>query len=174
MNPCPCGFHGSHIRECTCTNQEVLRYQKRISGPILDRIDIKLYVPYLGNQKIIDKLCSNKKLIQPPSTPVSKNCIQFYTQSVVKNNITTAIKVQNSRCHSNHLFNGCLNSSQIKDYIHLSPPVKKHLELASEKLQLSARSLLKIVRLARTIADLDASSEIKIQHISEAISFNQP
>ena len=174
MNPCPCGFHGSHVRECTCTNQEVLRYQKRISGPILDRIDIKLYVPYLGNQKIIDKLCSNKKPIQPPSTPVSKNCTQFYTQAVVKNNITTAIKIQNSRYHSNHLFNGCLNSSQIKDYIHLSTSVKKHLELASEKLQLSARSLLKIVRLARTIADLDASPEIKIQHISEAISFNQP
>lgn len=174
MNPCPCGFHGSHVHECTCTSQEVIRYQKRISGPILDRIDIKLYVPYLGNQKIIDKLCDNKKINHPVPATTDKKCTQFYTQEVVKNNIIAALKIQNARYHSDYLYNGCLSSSQIKEYIHLSPPVKKHLELASEKLQLSARSLLKIIRLARTIADIDASSEIKIQHISEAVSFNQP
>ena len=174
MNPCPCGFHNSRVRECTCTVQEVLRYQKRISGPILDRIDIKLHVPYLGNQKIIDKFCEHKKLIQETTTHVNKNITHFYTQAVVKNNIANTQKIQNIRYQTDNLYNGNLSSSQIKEYIHLLPDVKKHLELASDKLQLSARSLLKIIRLSRTIADFDSSSEIKVQHISEAISFNQP
>lgn len=173
MNPCPCGFYGSQIRECTCTASQIQKYQKKISGPILDRIDIKIHVPYLGNQKVLEKFNIQKKCTQEPSAPVHKNSIQFYTHDVVKNSIEKALKIQESRYHTTNLYNGNLSSSQLSKFIHLSPASQKHLELASENLHLSTRALFKIIRLSRTIADLDSSPEIKVQHISEAISFNQ-
>lgn len=174
MNPCPCGFYGSQIRECTCTASQIQKYQKKISGPILDRIDIKIYVPYLGNQKVLEKFKIQQKCIQDRSAHIHKNSIQFYTHDVVKNNIEKALRIQESRYLTTNLYNGNLSSSQLSKFIHLSPVSQKHLTLASENLHLSTRALLKIIRLSRTIADLDSSSEIKVQHISEAISFNQP
>ena len=174
MNPCPCGFYGSQIRECTCTASQIQKYQKKISGPILDRIDIKIYVPYLGNQKVLEKFKIQQKCIQDRSAHIHKNSIQFYTHDVVKNNIEKALRIQESRYLTTNLYNGNLSSSQLTKFIHLSPVSQQHLTLASENLHLSTRALLKIIRLSRTIADLDSSSEIKVQHISEAISFNQP
>ena len=97
-----------------------------------------------------------------------------YSQIIVKDKIKQAYEIQKNRYKNDNLYNGRLSSNQITSYIPLSSVVKKHLELASEKLHLSARSLLKIIRLAQTIADLDMSPEIKVQHISEAIGFNQP
>lgn len=165
MNPCPCGFYGNQIKRCTCTPNEIQRYQKKISGPILDRIDIKVNVPYLGNQKILDQF---------NLATLSSAHEQPLTHHVIKNCIQEALEYQKFRYQTDQLFNGTLSSSQITKFIHLKDPEKKHLEQASSKLQLSARALLKIIRLSRTIADLDHSSDIKIQHLSEAISFNQP
>lgn len=165
MNPCPCGFYGSKIKPCTCTPNEIQRYQKKISGPILDRIDIKVNVPYLGNQKILNQF----NLVNPSSIQE-----QPLTHHFIKNSIQEALDYQKSRYQTDQLYNGILSSSQITKFIHLNDPEKRHLEQASNKLQLSARSLLKIIRLSRTIADLDHSNNIKIQHLSEAISFNQP
>ena len=144
---------------------EIQRYQKKISGPILDRIDIKVNVPYLGNQKILDQF---------NLATLSSTQEQPLTHHVIKNCIQEALEYQKFRYQTDQLFNGTLSSSQITKFIHLKNPEKKHLEQASSKLQLSARALLKIIRLSRTIADLDHSSDIKIQHLSEAISFNQP
>ena len=165
MNPCPCGFYGSKIKPCTCTPNEIQRYQKKISGPILDRIDIKVNVPYLGNQKILNQFnLGNLSSIQE----------QPLTHHFIKNCIQEALDYQKTRYQTDQLYNGILSSSQIAKFIHLNDSEKRHLEQASNKLQLSARSLLKIIRLSRTIADLDHSNSIKIQHLSEAISFNQP
>jgi len=174
MNPCPCGFHGSKIHECNCTNSEIQKYQKKISGPILDRIDIKIHVPYLGNQNIINNFNSHNDSNQPNQNLTNKNPVMNYSQIIVKDKIKQAYEIQKNRYKNDNLYNGRLSSNQITSYIPLSSVVKKHLELASEKLHLSARSLLKIIRLAQTIADLDMSPEIKVQHISEAIGFNQP
>ena len=148
MNPCPCGFYGSQIKNCTCTTNEIQRYQKRISGPILDRIDIKVHVSYLGNQKILEQF----NIHTPKQAEISP-----FTHQNLKKSIQQAIDRQKSRYQTDQLYNGILSSS----------------EQASSQLHLSARSLLKIIRLSRTIADLDSSTDIKIQHLSEAISFNQ-
>lgn len=164
MNPCPCGFHGSQIKNCTCTTSEIQHYQKRISGPILDRIDIKIHVPYLGNQKILEQFNVH--------TPKQEGGAHLAHQNL-KNCIQQAIEYQQHRFHTNQLYNGTLSSTQVTNFIQLSNSARKHLDCASSKLNLSARSLLKIIRLSRTIADLDASTDIKIQHLSEAISFNQ-
>ena len=164
MNPCPCGFYGSQIKNCTCTTNEIQHYQKRISGPILDRIDIKVHVSYLGNQKILEQfnIHTHKQAEISP-----------FTHQNLKKSIQQAIDCQKSRYQTDQLYNGILSSSQVTNFIQLSKSAQRHLEQASSQLHLSARSLLKIIRLSRTIADLDSSTDIKIQHLSEAISFNQ-
>lgn len=165
MNPCPCGFYGSQIKNCTCTTNEIQHYQKRISGPILDRIDIKVHVPYLGNQKILEQFNIH--------VPKQAEIISPFTYQSLKKSIQQAIDRQRSRYQTDQLYNGTLSSSQVTNFIQLSKSAQRHLEQASSQLHLSARSLLKIIRLSRTIADLDSSIDIKIQHLSEAISFNQ-
>ena len=173
MNPCPCGFYGSKIRPCTCSNHQIQNYQKKISGPILDRFDLKVTVPYLGNQKIIEQFKNQKDITQssvPPTTPSPHP----QTHDSVKKVIQATLDLQTSRYHSPSIYNGTLTATQISHFIHLNHSSQKHLELASEKLHLSTRSLLKIIRLSRTIADLESAPEIQAHHLSEAISFNQP
>lgn len=150
MNPCPCGYYGDPTHECTCSPSQIERYQKKLSGPLLDRIDLRLSV----------KKVPTADLSAPTKT-------SSYT--VVKNNITEAIAHQLSRSGR---FNSTLSSSEAAN-LTINPAAKQLLQTAAEKLSLSARSYFKILKLARTIADLAAADQITAEHISEALTYRQ-
>lgn len=160
MNPCPCGYYGSHIKPCTCTPTQIHNYTKHLSGPIFDRIDIKLHLPYLDQNLLIDHLSTKS------SPENSAKNLSFY-----QNKISHITELQAKRYHSTEKFNGTLTSAEISQYIHLTPILKAELKGAAETLKLSSRAIVKIIKLSRTIADYDNSPEIKLGHLKEAICF---
>ena len=160
MNPCPCGYYGSHVKPCTCTPTQIHNYTKHLSGPIFDRIDIKLHLPYLDQNLLIDHLSTKS----PPENS-AKN-LSFY-----QNKIIHITELQAKRYHSFEKVNGTLTSAEISQYIHLSSILKTELKRATETFKLSSRAIVKIIKLSRTIADYDNSPEIKLEHLKEAICF---
>jgi magnesium chelatase family protein len=160
MNPCPCGYLGDETHECKCKNIEIQRYKNKLSGPLLDRIDIRINVDRVKTSD----LCS-KKLSQEDEQKAAE------LQNVVKNNITEAINRQHQRYGSDKLFNANLTSTQVVKYIDIDKSAKEILDQSSERLNLSARSYFKVIKVARTIADLEAENVVKPAHIIEALSF---
>lgn len=160
MNPCPCGYYGSHVKPCTCTPTQIHNYTKHLSGPIFDRIDIKLHLPYLDQNLLIDHLSTKS------SPENSAKNLSFY-----QNKISHITQLQAERYHSLEKFNGTLTSAEISQYIHLTPILKAELKNAAETMKLSSRAIVKIIKLSRTIADYDNSPEIKLEHLKEAICF---
>ena len=158
MNPCPCGYLGDKTHECKCKNFEIQRYKNKLSGPLLDRIDLRINVERTNSKN----LCSNVLL---PDTERIKS------QNVVKNNITEAIARQQARYNNKKIRNADLTSSQIVRLIKLEPFAKDLLDQAAERLKLSARSYFKLIKVARTIADLDKSDIVKAAHIIEALAY---
>lgn len=153
MNPCPCGYYGSQDKECTCTPQAIERYMGKISGPLLDRIDIQIEVTPVKYQK----LSSN--------TPVE-------TSEQIKLRINKARKIQNERYKNDNIYsNSELTPKLIEKYCKLDEKGKKILENAFQKLGLSARAHGRILKVARTIADLDGKENIEVTHIAEAIQY---
>lgn len=157
MNPCPCGHLNDPYHECTCSAAQISAYHKRISGPILDRFDLTIVVRPLHASEISSH------------TPTSSTSVE----NVVKNNITEAKITQSKRYHDTTTYNGHLTPSEIKHFIQLSSSAESLLLQATEKFHLSTRSYFKIIKIARTIADLDHSKIIENDHISEALSFRQ-
>ena len=156
MNPCPCGYAGDPTHECSCTSTQIENYNKKISGPLLDRIDMNISV-----QKV-----DNADLAKP--SPESNT-----EHSVVKNKIKDAIERQHTRYKKGDFFNSSLSSHQVSSLLTLSKSAEQLLQSASEKLNLSARSYFKIIKVAQTIADLDQSDIITDKHLSEALSFRK-
>lgn len=156
-NPCPCGYLNDDTKECSCTKREILRYRKKLSGPILDRIDLHVDVP------IVDI----KKLARGMYDSVPKE-----TSKEVRRRILTARNIQQKRFDKESIHtNSEMKNRQIKEHITLNSNSKSMLIEAAETFQLSARSYLKVIKLARTIADLDNESEIKEIHIAEALQY---
>ena len=152
MNPCKCGYFGSTVRRCTCTPQEIRRYLSRISGPLLDRIDIQIEVPSLSFEELADK-------------PNGE------TSSAIRERIRRAREFSAERNKASGITNNAqMTSAQIRKYCNVSPEGKKILKAAFEKLGLSARGYDRILRVARTVADIDASEQITDYHIAQAVS----
>lgn len=152
MNPCPCGNYGTD-KECSCTASEMNRYKRKLSSPILDRIDLQIYVNKL-------KLSDLKSKTKPESS------------KEIRKRIKMAHRIQKQRLGEYGLsFNSQMNSEQISRYCVLDRESDQILDEAYHRLGLSARSYNKILKLSRTIADLDKSQEIKKEHIYEALQY---
>jgi magnesium chelatase family protein len=154
MNPCPCGYLGDPAKECSCTASQILAYQKRLSGPLLDRIDLTLTVNRVQHRDLLQSKSMQK------SQQIS--AVQL---------INTAVKRQNERYKSSTKYNSNLTSSEVSKLLTLTEPAKQLLLRSAEKLDLSARSYFKIIKVARTIADLADAPIIDTAHIGEALQF---
>ena len=156
MNPCPCGYLGDASHECNCTETQIQNYQKKLSGPLFDRIDMYLEVHKVDNEDLRKEL---------PKTGHEHN--------VVKNTITEAISRQKTRYGRDGVYNSSLSSFQVSQLLKLEPAAEKLLASASERLNLSARSYFKTIKVAQTIADLDSSDMILAKHLAEALTFRR-
>lgn len=156
MNPCPCGYLGDSTHECKCTETQIQNYQKKLSGPLFDRIDMNVTVEKVENKDLRApvRACSDE-------------------HNVVKNNITGAILRQKRRYKKAGVFNGSLSSFQVSQFLKLEPVAEKLLAQASKALNLSARSYFKTIKVAQTIADLDSSDLILAKHLTEALSYRK-
>lgn len=153
MNPCPCGFYGSHDKECTCTPEAISRYMGRISGPLLDRIDIQIEVTPVKYQK----LESNEKI---------------ETSEEIKERVDKAKKIQLERYKKHGIFSNSELTPHLSNiYCKLDLKSKEIVQNAFERLGLSARAYGRILKVARTIADLDEKEDIDARNILEAIQY---
>lgn len=153
MNPCPCGNYGNPLKECTCTQNEIRRYLNKISAPILDRIDIHIEIAPVKYEDLKD------------NSP-SKSSAELKVQ------VTKAQEIQATRYKDEKVrTNSELSTNQMKKYIKLSPEVEKIAQLAFNKYNFSVRSFNKILKMSRTIADLDGSLEIEQKHVLEAVRY---
>lgn len=153
MNPCPCGFYGSKEKECVCSKTAIQRYMGKISGPLLDRIDIQVEVTPVRYEKL-----------QNDDVPE--------TSEKVKQRVNEARKIQFERYKSLNIYsNSQLTPKLIEKYCKLDRNSKEILQKAFESLGLSARAHGRILKVARTIADLDKKENIETKHILEAIQY---
>lgn len=156
-NPCPCGYLNHPKRPCFCTLREISRYQKRVSGPILDRIDLYLDVPAVDIGELSESQKRSKFL---------------ESSEIIGARIKIARETQEKRFQSDSIqTNAEMKNKHIKKYCSLSPEVKRILEQAGFKFQLSARAYYKMIKVAQTIADLENSSEILANHMAEALQY---
>ena len=150
---CPCGYFGDSVRECTCTPATVTRYQKRISGPLLDRIDIHVEVPRVDFEKLTDD-----RLGEP--------------SNVVRERVEGARKRQRTRLAEAGLTcNADMGVGDVRRYCPLEETGRSLLRQAMSQLQLTARAFHRVLKLARTIADLADEEEISPTHLAEALQY---
>ncbi len=154
MNPCPCGNLGSKTKPCICGQHDILRYQRKISGPIIDRIDLHLEVPQVEHEKLSDEKISGES---------SKN---------IRQRVLKAREIQKKRFSGKNIFtNAEMNVRDLQSFARLSENVKNVLLQAAKRLDLSARLYHRVIKVSRTIADLEGSQDIKESHIFEALQY---
>lgn len=153
MNPCPCGFRTDPVRQCTCSAHKVATYLKRISGPLQDRIDIHVEVPRLTPDEVMSRQAGE------PSATIQ--------QRVVAARERQRARFADAPFHSN----ADMNAKALRHFCPLSSDVENLLRAAIEQFSLSARAFDRIVKLSRTIADLDAADDIAVHHAAEAVQY---
>lgn len=152
MNPCPCGYLGSGDK-CHCTVNEIAKYQSKISGPLLDRIDLMVEMPAVGYEDLQN------------STPGESS-------AEIKQRVVKAHEIQLQRYKKEGIFfNAQLNAAQVEKYCPLGDAEQKLLKAAFSSMDLSARAYHKILKVARTAADLDGSEEITVRHLAEVLQY---
>ena len=154
-NPCPCGFYGSN-KPCVCSPIELDRYQKKLSGPLMDRIDLHVVVDAIEHAQLL----SNKQ-----------DTASRESSTEVRKRVMNARKHQEQRLQSKTKQNGNMNNKEIKQHAAMTIEAKEFLDKAAAKLNISARVYMKLVKVARTIADLDNSQSIELKHIGEALQY---
>jgi len=153
MNPCPCGYYGDPTRECSCPTNKIRTYLSRISGPLMDRIDIHIEVPALKYDEL-----SQKKDAERSDT--------------IRQRVIKARKIQTSRYNGRSIYcNSGMNQKDLKKYCALDASSDSILKRAIESLSLSARAYNRILKVARTIADLAGREDISVEHIAEAVQY---
>ena len=156
MNPCPCGYYGDPFKECKCSSGEISRYQKKISGPLLDRIDIFIEVPRVDYEKLTDETVGE-------------------SSEEVRTRIEAAKQIQLKRFEGTRLAcNAEMTPVEVKEFCRLESPAQSLLRTAMKQLHLTARAFHRILKLSRTIADIDGGPEtIKTNHLAEALQYRQ-
>ena len=155
MNPCPCGYFGDTMRQCTCAPAAISSYQKRISGPLLDRIDIHLQVPRVDYQKLSEKRAGEGS-------------------ETIRERVETARQIQFKRFKGTRLVsNADMTPKEIRQYCPLDEAGEALMKTAMRQLRLTARGYHRVLKLSRTIADLAASDVIKTEHLAEALQYRQ-
>jgi len=159
MNPCPCGYYGDASKPCTCSPSSITKYQKRISGPLLDRIDIHIQVPRVEYQKLSDSRMGE-------------------ASSVIRARVEAARARQQERfqdptgMNSRIIFsNADMKNADTRKYCALDTDGQKLIETAMRQMQLTARAYYRILKLARTIADLAGDENISSTHLAEALQY---
>jgi magnesium chelatase family protein len=155
QNPCPCGYFGDPSHECTCSPAVIIKYRKKISGPLLDRIDLHIDVPRLRYEKLSEeKVAESSDLIR---------------ERVIKATIIQQKRFDGSKIRTNSE----MDPKLINKYCQLDSQGEELMKNAVDNLSLSARGYHRILKLARTIADLSGSELIKISHLAEALQYRQ-
>jgi len=153
MNPCPCGYHGDKEKQCICSPVQILNYRKRISGPIIDRIDIHIEVPRIKFDKLSSDSDSEKS-------------------AIIKERIQAARAIQQARFKDSlYITNSEMTSEAVKRFCQVDEASRQLLRNAVDQMHLSARVYFRILKLARTIADLAGESKILTSHIAEALQY---
>jgi len=153
MNPCPCGYRSDPKRECTCTPPMIKKYVSKISGPLLDRIDIHIQVPSVDYKEL------SSEAVGEPSNKIRQRVEQ-------------ARQVQLNRFkNSRTFFNAGMSTKQLKQYCRLDDASKQIMALAIDKMGLSARAHDRILKVSRTIADLDGMESLSAEHVAESIQY---
>ena len=155
MNPCPCGHYGDPLHECKCSVSDIIRYRRKLSGPLLDRIDIFIDVPRVD----YDKLTADT--VGEDST-------------AVRDRVVAASETQVARFSGNHATcNADMSAREVVEFCKLTPRGKQVLEAAMRQLHLSARAYHRVLKVARTIADLDHADRIDTPHVAEALQYRR-
>ncbi len=153
MNPCPCGYYGDPNHECSCSQNQISNYLNKVSRPILDRIDIHVEVSPVK----LDELTTEEKC---------------ETSKDIKKRVELARKIQKERFKKENITtNSQMTTRQIRKYCKLNDKMNLIIQMAFEKYKFSARSFDKILKIARTIADLDGQKDIEDKHLMEAIRY---
>ncbi len=153
MNPCPCGYYGDPVRPCTCSNTMVTKYQKRISGPLLDRIDIHIEVPRVEYEKLADHRAGE-------------------SSAAVRERVEAARRRQRVRFGAGGpSCNAGMRPAEVRKFCVLDEQSQSLMQAAMNQLQLSARAYHRVLKLARTIADLAGSNSIQPPHLAEALQY---
>ncbi|MBE9539383.1 MAG: YifB family Mg chelatase-like AAA ATPase [Proteobacteria bacterium] len=153
MNPCPCGYDGDPEQNCRCTQSQIQRYRQRISGPLLDRIDLTIAMTRIPPSTLLN------------STGLSENSTSVKARVVQAN----ALQTQRQGCA-----NALLAGADLTKYCELGAAQKRFLQTAMDNIKLSARGLHRTLRVSRTIADLEGTSTLTTEHISEALAYRNP
>ncbi len=153
MNPCPCGNASDPQKECTCTPNQISHYKKKLSGPILDRIDLQIEVPRLKFEKITQNALAEKS-------------------EDIRLRIIKAREIQLKRFKNTEIFtNAEMNNQQLKKFCPIGEPEKELLRLAINKMNFSPRTYFRLLKVSRTIADLEGTKDINVNHLAEAIQY---
>jgi len=159
MNPCPCGYLGATHKTCRCTPDQVARYQSKLSGPLLDRIDLQIEVPMPSPTDLMDHPHASPELntAESSTTELRAQCLAAHTRAL-----------QRQGC-----VNQALTGQALREHAPLGEPERRFLEQAAVQLAWSARSLHRVQRVARTIADLADAPRIERAHLAEAIQYRR-
>ena len=150
-NPCPCGYYGTQV-ECTCTPAKIAQYRQKISGPIVDRIDIHVTVDKVDHGSLLKSVKANRQ----------RSAAQL---------VQSAREEQTRRFGSGARLNATMHNREVRQFCALEPAAKSLLDQAADHLHISARSYIRTIKVARTIADLEKSTYILTSHITEALQY---
>ena len=153
MNPCPCGFAGDRDRECVCPGFRLQQYRSRLSGPLLDRIDLRLDVPRVPPRDRREKRASD-------------------ASATIRSRVVAARRRQVERLAGTGIYaNGHMSSRHLRRFCHMEPAATARLDAAYDTMRLSARAADRVVKVARTIADLDGAGSITVEHLAESLAY---